>query len=151
MVFPSRHDVFRAALIAAAALAATPASAAIFRCTAADGSVSYQETECSAADQSHVMDVPTQYPTADPAERARLFEREAALDRRLEAQRERDSREAVTRAMQPPEQPIPAADEGYPLYWGGWGAPLFQRPHPAPHRPKVTPHNMRISMPASRG
>ena len=95
MVFPSRHDVFRAALIAAAALAATPASAAIFRCTAADGSVSYQETECSAADQSHVMDVPTQYPTADPAERARLFEREAALDRRLEAQRERDSREAL--------------------------------------------------------
>jgi hypothetical protein len=153
MILRSRHNACRAMLIAAAALLATPAGAAIFRCTAADGSVSYQEMECGAAEKSRVMDLPAQYPSADPTERQRLFEREAALDRRLEAQRERDSREAVARSMQPPEQPIPASaeDEGYPLYWGGWGAPLFQRPHPAPHRPKVTPHNMRISMPASRG
>jgi len=135
MVLRFRHDVSRAALAAAAVLLATPAGAAIFRCTAADGSVSYQEMECGAAEKSRVMELPAQYPSADPAERQRLFDREAALDRRLEAQRERDSREAVARAMQPPEQPIPAsADEGYPLYWGG--APLFQRPHPHPHTPK---------------
>jgi hypothetical protein len=127
----SRHDVSRAMLIAAALLA-LPAGAAIFRCTATDGSVSYQEAECPVADKSRVMDLPSQYPSADPTDRQRLFEREAALDRRLEAQRERDSREEVARAMQPPAQPIPAAgDEGYPTYWGG--VPLFQRPHPRPH------------------
>jgi hypothetical protein len=145
---PSRHDVSRVVLVAAAMLAA-PAGAAIFRCTAADGAVSYQEAECPAADKSRVMDLPSQYPSTDTAVRQRLFEREAALDRRLEAQRERDSREAVTRAMQPPEQPIPASssDEGYPIYWGG--APLFQRPHPRPHlpqrnmRPQVNPLDRR--------
>jgi hypothetical protein len=133
MAMKHSHDVFRAILVAAACVA-LPAGAAIFRCTAADGSVSYQEIECAATDKSRVMDVPTQYPNTDTAERQRLFEREAALDRRLEAQRERDSREAVAHAMQPPEQPIPtAADEGYPLAWGG--VPVFQRSNMRPHRP----------------
>jgi len=144
---PLSHNASRA-ILAAAVCVALPAGAAIFRCTAADGSVSYQEAECAPTDKSRVMDVPAQYPGADPAERQRLFEREAALDRRLEAQRERDSREAVARAMQPPEQPIPAAaDEGYPLFVGG--TPVFQRPNHHPHRPvrnprpKVTPFDRR--------
>ena len=141
------HDAFRAVIVAAACLA-LPAGAAIFRCTATDGSVSYQGIECPAAENARTVNVPEQYPQVDSAARDRLFAREAELDRRLEAQRERDSREAVSRAMQPPEQPIPAAaDEGYPLYWGG-GAPLFQRPHPHPHtprnsRPRVNPLDRR--------
>jgi hypothetical protein len=124
------------AAFAAACCLALPASAAIFRCTAAGGAVSYQEIACPATDSERVVDVPAQYPSADPTERARLFEREAALDRRLEAQRERDSREAVAHAMQPPAQPIPAAaPEDAPLVWG---IPFSQRgqrfPHPHPHR-----------------
>ncbi len=146
MTSPLSHDVFRAVIVAAACVA-LPAGAAIFRCTAADGAVSYQEFECPQADRARTLDVPAQYPQVDNTARDRLFAREAELDRRLEAQRERDSREAVTRAMQPPEQPIPAAaDEGYPLYWGG--APLFQRSHQRPNnprnlRPRVNPLDRR--------
>lgn len=140
------HDVFRSALVVATCTA-LPASAAIFRCTAADGSVSYQEFACPDSDSARTIEVPAQFPSVDSAKRAELFAREAELDKRLEAQRDRDSREAVTRAMQPPSEPIPAAseDEGYPLYWGG--APLFQRNphphHPIRNRPKVNPLDRR--------
>jgi hypothetical protein len=146
MLSPLFHNAFRSALVIAACTA-LPASAAIFRCTAADGSVSYQEFECPASDHTRTLDVPTQYPTVDSTRRAELFAREAELDKRLEAQRERDSREAATHALEAPAQPIPAADdEGYPLYWGG--APLFQRGnlhprHPIRNRPKVNPLDRR--------
>ena len=138
MTSPLFHNVSRAVLVASACFA-LPAGAAIFRCTAADGSVSYQGLECPAAESARTVNVPEQYPQVDSAARERLFAREAELDRRLEAQRERDSREAVARAMQPPAAPIPAAaDEGYPLYWGG--APLFQRSHPHHPQRNIRPH-----------
>jgi uncharacterized protein DUF4124 len=147
MPSPLRHDAFRAALLATACIA-LPAYAGIFKCTAADGSVSYQELACPASDSARTLDVPVQYPQVDNTARDRLFAREAELDRRLEAQRERDSREAVARAMQPPVQPIPAADEpvGYPVYLG---PPLLQRNphnprHPQRHlHPRVNPLDRR--------
>jgi len=132
----------------AAVCAVFPASAGIFRCTAADGSVSYQEMACADTEHTRMLDIPTQFPQADPAARERLFAREAELDRRLEAQRERDSRESVARAMQPPEQPIPVADEsvGYPLWIG---PPLFQKSPRPPNRPK-NPSRPKVN-PLSRG
>jgi hypothetical protein len=140
------HNASRAVLIAAACVA-LPAGAAIFRCTAADGSVSYQEAACPETDHARVLNVPQQYPDIDTAQREHLFAREAELDRRLEAQRERDSREAAARAMQPPSEPIPAAsDEGYPLVWG---VPFAHRPFhpqrfpPRNPRPKVNPLDRR--------
>jgi hypothetical protein len=137
MPSPLTHNVFRATLVAAACAVALPAGAGIFRCTAADGSVSYQEMECADTEHTRMLDIPTQFPQVNSASRDNLFAREAELDRRLEAQRERDSREAVSRAMQPPEQPIPVADEsaGYPIWWG---PPLFQNPRP-PNRPMKNP------------
>jgi hypothetical protein len=41
--------------------------------------------------------MPSSFPEVDTAARERLLERETALDRRLEAQRERLSREEMTR------------------------------------------------------
>src|SRR5215475_3026491 len=95
--------------------------------------------ECPAGDNVRTLDVPAQFPQVNSAAREILFAREAELYRRLEAQRERDSRESVARAMQPPEQPIPVADEsvGYPIWIG---PPLFQR---NPHQPKRPVKNPR--------
>jgi hypothetical protein len=87
-----------AGLAALAAVLALPVGAEIFRCTSPTGAVSYQQASCPESDVSRVVDVPSSYPNADPAQRRQLFAREAALDRRLEARRERESREAIARA-----------------------------------------------------
>ena len=100
---PSASSKRRARLAGLAALAAVlalPAAAEIFRCTSPGGAVSYQQAACPESNASRVVDVPLSYPNADPAQRQQLFAREAALDRRLEARRERESREAIARAEQ---------------------------------------------------
>lgn len=89
-----------AGLAALAAALAMPAGAEIFRCTSPRGDVSYQQAACPAMSASRVVDVPSSYPNADPMQRQQLFEREAALDRRLEARRERETREAIARDAQ---------------------------------------------------
>jgi hypothetical protein len=115
-------------LLVCLAAAALPAAAEIYRCTSKGGAVTYQQIPCAASERATVLDLPGSYPAADPQERQRLFEREAALDRRLEAQRERDSREAVARAMQPPPQIIPAQPQ---LIWALPRIPFFHRHGPA--------------------
>ena len=71
------------------------------------------------------------------AERNRLFAREAALDNRLEARRERETREQLARAEREAESErmrLAAAEAAaqsqyvlaYPAYGGYWG------PRPAP-------------------
>ncbi|HXZ48576.1 MAG TPA: DUF4124 domain-containing protein [Usitatibacter sp.] len=131
------------ALLAACCLAAGagPASAEVFRCTAPDGSVSYQQLPCPAKESSRALDIPSSFPAPDVQERARLFEREAALDRRLEAWRERVSREEIARAMQPPAPPAAQPEES-PLLWG-LPFPIYGRPgppRPGMGRPRPTPH-----------
>jgi hypothetical protein len=94
---------FFSCLALAAILAfAAPARAEIFRCTSAAGSVTYQEIACAEGERLRRVDVPASYPEVDSAERERLFRREAELDRRLEARRERESREAIARISRPP-------------------------------------------------
>jgi hypothetical protein len=79
-----------------------------------------------------VLDLPASFPPVDGEARQRLFEREAALDRRLEAQRERDTREAVARAMQPPPpQIIPEEPQ---LIWALPRFPFHHRGHTPPGR-----------------
>ena len=75
--------------------------AEVFRCTSAAGAVTYQEIPCAAGESLGIVDVPESYPAANVAERDRLFQREAALDQRLEAERERRSRETIARISQP--------------------------------------------------
>ena len=108
---PLAPIVCAALLLGAATL---PVRAAIYRCSSPDGGVTYQQFACAAHEEARALDVPETYPAADPAERERLFAREAALDRRLEAERERESREATARAAAeaaaPAAQPRPEAE-----------------------------------------
>ena len=116
------------------------ANAAVFRCTAADGGITYQDAPCAGADAAQATDIPTQFPPVNEAERARILQREAELEARLAARRERESREAAMRlAAAPAPTPAPAEEAVYPLY-----APLYPpvshlRPHP-PRGPRPTPH-----------
>lgn len=80
--------------------AALAAELEVYKCTAPDGAVTYQQFPC-ATPQAVRLDVPAVYPSSDPAERERLFQREAALDQRLEAQRDRLSAEAIARISRP--------------------------------------------------
>jgi hypothetical protein len=126
-----REAALGAALLLLAAHAAA-ASAEIFRCTAPDGAVTYQQIPCPSASSERSVDVATSYPGIDSAERERLFEREAALDRRLEARRERESRESIaaqaSRALQAKAEAEP------PYFLAGPIAPLMRLPH-VPRRP----------------
>lgn len=124
--------------VALLALAAMPAGAEIFRCTSPAGSVTYQQDPCDASERATKIDVPASYPAPDSAERQRLFAREAALDQRLEAERERWSREAIAHAMQPTPQPAPEVSAGPEILW--FGAPT-RFPHHRPHRPHPFAHH----------
>jgi len=130
---PARYRIPSLLLLGCVAAVALPAPAAILRCTSARGAVTYQESPCPPSEAARVVHVPASFPAIDPRERERLFEREAALDRRLEARRERESREAIARAAQeaaaPKAQPEPPAQ----VIWIG---PPILRGHRfgAPHR-----------------
>jgi hypothetical protein len=85
-------------LIAAACLA-VPASAAgeIVRCVDAAGRVTYQQVACPESSQPERTAIPTEFPAPNTVERERLFEREAALHKRLEARRDRELQESQMR------------------------------------------------------
>jgi hypothetical protein len=88
------------ALLATIALAAVfPASAAgdILRCVSRSGAVTYQQTPCGESEVSQPARIATDYPEVNQAARDRLFEREAALYQRLEAQRDRQVKELALR------------------------------------------------------
>lgn len=97
-----RPFAFRIALACGVTALAGAAQAEVFRCTSAAGAVTYQEVPCAADQAARIVDLPERYPAADGAERDRLFQREAALDRRLEAERERLTRETIARISRPP-------------------------------------------------
>jgi hypothetical protein len=123
-------NAWRAALLASVVLSCGAASAQIVRCTAPNGGVTYQQTPCEGRD-GRVINVPTKYPAPNLAERDRLLAREAALERRLEAQRDRESREWMTRlAVLASSNPPPAPAEPQYFYAGAY--PRFARPHPTP-------------------
>jgi hypothetical protein len=124
-------------------VAASPfAGAQILRCTDAAGRVTYQQIPCAAQQEARATNIPTEYPAPNGGERDRLFAREADLERRLEARRERESRESAMRmasaAAQPREEP--QAAEGYPVYYPAGvlhRVPHRFGPHPAPRRPST--------------
>jgi hypothetical protein len=78
------------------AFAAHAAAADIFRCTARDGSVTYQQLPCASAASGGAVDIPTTYPD-HREERDRLMQREAALDARILKRLEIEAAERIAR------------------------------------------------------
>ena len=108
----------------------SPASAEIFRCRSPDGAVSYQQLPCEEGSVGGASPIATDYPPVNTAERDRLFEREAAMYKRLEARRDRELQEAAIRAASAPAA-APAPSE--PVYVPVWFVP--RRAHPFAPRP----------------
>jgi hypothetical protein len=86
---------FIAAAIAAAATLDCHA-APIHRCFTSNLGVSYQEAACTPGNDAGEFDF-SNFPEINTVARDRLLQREAALDHRLEAQRDRLSQEEMTR------------------------------------------------------
>ena len=127
---PRNRPMLAALLLLATGLC----SAEIFRCTARDGGVTYQQDPCAASSNGGAVNIPTSYPDYS-YERERLALREAALDarllKRLEieaneriARDDRIAREKEARAALEHAQ----AQQAYPVYG-------FARPLQASHRP----------------
>ena len=121
------------ATLAVAASTALLAAPTVFKCTAGDGGVTYQQLPCPDASLSHALEVPAEYPPVDTAGRALLMEREAALDRRLEAQRDRLSAEAIAKISRP-EPVFVASDPAYAIAGPAWLARPFYPRRPMPMR-----------------
>ena len=110
------------------------AEADIVRCAGPDGRVTYQEVPCSEASAEHKTAIRSEYPPPNQAERDRILAREAALDRRLEAERDRWQQDAALRAARE-EREVERAriaaietqnQQQYAIAYPYW------RPHPAP-------------------
>ena len=128
------HRITRHLAVIVLATAAMPVLA-IHKCRAPDGSLTYQEVPCPGNYEALEARLPTQFPQPDVAESERTLQREAALDRRLEAQRDRLSAEAIARISRVDAAPVPAEPTGT-AWWPAW--PLVR---PATHRPHRAPRN----------
>jgi len=73
------------------------AAGEIVRCMAKGGAVTYQEAPCPEASAERSIGIPTDYPKPNFSERDRLLAREAELDKRLEARRDREVQELAVR------------------------------------------------------
>jgi Skp family chaperone for outer membrane proteins len=84
-------------LIALAALCTAAHGNEIVRCKVPGGGVTYQHGPCPERAEESITRIATAYPEPNKAESQRIFEREAALDRRLEARRDREMQEQQMR------------------------------------------------------
>jgi hypothetical protein len=125
----------RPMLAALLILAAGTSSAEIFRCTARDGGVTYQQDPCAASSNGGPVNIPTSYPD-HAAERDRLALREAALDARLLKRLEIEAAERIARddriAREKAQAQAQAQAEDTVFY--GIGRPL-RVPRHLPRRP----------------
>jgi hypothetical protein len=120
---------------AISALLVPAASAAVFKCRDTGGALTYQEIPCGGADQTLKSDIASDYPAPNVVERERLLLREQELYKRLEAQRDRLSAEAVARITRPDPEPVPVAESS--VYWPAYGGALRW-----PNRPQHQPRNV---------
>lgn len=120
-------------VLAAVLVTATPALAAVHKCRDASGALSYQELPCGESQQPVKADIASEFPPPNLLERERTLQREAELYRRLEAQRDRLSAEAIARITRPEPVPVavePAGSVAWPLWPAAYPAARF------PHRPQ---------------
>jgi hypothetical protein len=132
--------------VLALALASAAHAGEIVRCKVAGGGVTYQHGPCAGPAEESRLRIATDFPEPNKAESQRIFDREAALDRRLEARRDRELQEqqmrearaereaererlALLAAQQAPQYAI-----AYPLWRGrdGYAGPA----RPVQHLPR---------------
>ena len=126
-------------MLAALLLLATGlCSAEIFRCTARDGGVTYQQDPCAASSNGGAVNIPTSFPDYS-YERERLALREAALDARLLKRLEIEANERIARDERIAREKealaalaLAQAQQAYPFY--GIARPLQSMRRP-PRRP----------------
>ena len=123
------------ALLAILLLPLGAAAGDIVRCVAKGGAVTYQEAPCPEASSERSIGIPTDYPAPNQTERERLLAREAELDKRLEARRDREVAELAVREARAAREAelevarLAAAQQPqYLLAYPYW------RPHVQPHR-----------------
>jgi hypothetical protein len=111
---------FNRPMLAALLLLAAGASCAeIFRCTARDGGVTYQQDPCGASTNGGAVKIATSYPDYS-GERDRLAMREAALDARLLKRLEIEAAERIARDDRiARERAAQAQAQDPPVYWAG--------------------------------
>ena len=131
----------KAALLLALVLVPAVSQAQVYRCTASGGAVTYQETPCPESAPGGTMNIPSQYPEVNQAERNRLMAREAALDARMLEREKIESAERVARAelaarereaQAAREAALAAQQQSYAPVWGYWGG--YRPPHVIHHR-----------------
>lgn len=127
---PRNRPMLAALLLLATGLC----SAEIFRCTARDGGVTYQQDPCAASSNGGAVNIPTSYPDYS-YERERLALREAALDARLLKRLEIEANERIARDDRIAREKVAQAalelaqaQQAYPVYG-------IARPLQASHRP----------------
>ena len=136
-------------LVALALAAGTVSANDIVRCRDARGAVTYQPAPCPDRTEESPTRIATAYPEPNKAESQRIFEREAALDKRLEARRDRElveqqmrearaEREAERQRLEIlAAQAQPQYAIAYPL-WPGYGPA-----RPVHHLPRHSPQPIR--------
>ena len=149
----NRRALLRPLIIGLVVAAATAAHGnEIVRCKLPGGGVTYQHGPCLGSAEESKPRIAVDFPEPNKAESQRIFEREAALDKRLEARRDRELQEqqmrearaereaereraAALAAQQQPQYAI-----AYPLWRGyGYGGPA----RPVQHLPRVTANPIR--------
>jgi hypothetical protein len=112
-------------------LAAGTSAAEIFRCTARDNRVTYQQEPCPEAALGGVVSIPASYPDYS-AERDRLMQREAAMDARLLKRLEIEAAERIARDERAARELAAKAEreraESTPAYIVAWPARAPRHP-----------------------
>ena len=123
------------ALALAGALVPALAAAEIFRCQGPGSAVSYQQMPCEDSALGGPAGIASEYPAPNLRERERIFEQEAAMYKRLEAERDRLTHLAAVRAASAPAAApeAPAEPVYYPVYAVGLPALPAYRVNRWPH------------------
>jgi hypothetical protein len=125
------------ALFALALAIPALASAEIFRCQARNGTTTYQQAPCDDDAVGGIAAIAAEYPPVNTAERERILAREAALEKRLEARRDRELQEAALRvrmAERAPAEPLVVQQPSVGFVYVVPRAPHRRHAPRAPHR-----------------
>ncbi|QJR13069.1 hypothetical protein DSM104443_04163 [Usitatibacter rugosus] len=135
------------------ALAASPSWAQeVFRCTAADGKVTYQQSPCPKTDEARKVDTTPANSDYDPAQRERLLKAGDEAGKRLEAraaaeEADRKRREEQRERDEQREREARAREEAREPQYIYAGPPGWRPPYPPPGpRPQPRP----VPLPSGR-